>query len=99
GLADVGTARYRERPVADVVAHLESLRAKHGTRGFYLSQDAVNPKTVLKVARALVDKHGAHKTPFRWATDMRPERSLTSELCAELRAGGALSMALGVESA
>ena len=30
---------------------------------------------------------------------MRPERSLTPERCAELAAGGAIAMALGVESA
>jgi hypothetical protein len=36
---------------------------------------------------------------MKWATDMRPERSLTVERCEELAAGGALSAALGVESA
>ncbi|MEW5848842.1 MAG: radical SAM protein [Myxococcota bacterium] len=95
GLAEVGTARYRERPVDVVMEHLRELHARHGVRVFYFSQDAVNPKTVLKVARALT----AEGTPFRWATDMRPERSLKPELCDELRRGGALSMAVGVESA
>ncbi len=95
GLAETGTARYRERPAAVVVEHLQAMQAKYGLRIAYLSQDAVNPKTLLKVARALKDA-GA---PLRWSTDMRPERSLTPELVAELKAGGALSMALGVESA
>ncbi len=29
---------------------------------------------------------------------MRPEASLTAKMCADLKAGGALSMALGIES-
>ena len=95
GLAEVGTANYRERPVEHIVSHLAALQQKFGVGLFYLSQDAVNPKTVLKVARAIKEQG----LTFRWSTDMRPERSLTSELCQELRAGGALSMALGVESA
>lgn len=95
GLADVGTAKYRERPVDHVLAHLEKLHARHGVKLFYFSQDAVNPKTVLKVARAIK----AQGLPYRWSTDMRPERSLKPELCQELVEGGALSMALGVESA
>jgi len=95
GLAEVGTARYRERPVAQVIDHLAALSRRHGASLFYFSQDAVNPRTLLKVARAIAaDGHA-----WRWATDMRPERSLTRELCAELRAGGALAMAVGVESA
>jgi hypothetical protein len=36
---------------------------------------------------------------IRWGTDMRPERALTPDRCAELAAGGALSTALGIESA
>jgi len=95
GLAEVGTARYRERPVSQIVDHLDGLARAHGVNLFYLSQDAVNPKTLLQVARAI--QAGDHR--WRWATDMRPERSLTAERCAELRGGGALAMALGVESA
>lgn len=95
GLAEVGTAAYRERPVDHIMAHLTRLHELHGVNLFYLSQDAVNPKTVLKVARAIKSAG----LPYRWSTDMRPERSLKPELCAELTEGGALSMALGVESA
>jgi len=95
GLAEVGTAAYRERPVANVMNHVRALHQKHGVRLFYFSQDAVNPKTVLKVARAIKEEG----LQIQWATDMRPERSLKPELCKELRDGGALSMAMGVESA
>ncbi|MBI5495448.1 MAG: radical SAM protein [Deltaproteobacteria bacterium] len=95
GLAETGTAAYRERPVDDVVNHLEDLQRRHGTRVFYFSQDAVNPKTMLRMVQGL----RARGVTLRWSTDMRPERSLTPERCRELRDGGALSMALGVESA
>lgn len=77
------------------MTHLGALAEKHGTRVFYFSQDSVAPKTVLKLARAIRDEG----LPWRWGTDMRPERYLTPERCAELAEGGALAMALGVESA
>lgn len=95
GLAEVGTARYRERPAEVVLDHLAALQAKYGTRVFYLSQDVFSPKIALRIARGVV----ARGLAIRWGTDMRPERSLTADRCAELVAGGQLSAALGVESA
>ncbi len=94
GLAEVGTAKYRERPVDTCMKHLKELTAKHGNRFFYFSQDSVAPKTVLKLARAIRDE----RLPWRWATDMRPEKVLTPERCQELAEGGAVAMAYGVES-
>jgi anaerobic magnesium-protoporphyrin IX monomethyl ester cyclase len=94
GLAEVGTAKYRERPVEQQLEHLKGMSAKHGVRLFYFSQDSVAPKTVLKIARAIRDE----RLPWRWATDMRPEKYLTPERCQELAEGGALAMAYGVES-
>jgi hypothetical protein len=75
--------------------HLRALAEKHATRVFYFSQDSVSPKTIGKLAAAIREEG----LPWRWGTDMRPERSLTAERCADLAAGGALAMALGVESA
>jgi hypothetical protein len=95
GLAEVGTARYRERPVDVAMAHLRRIAARHGNRIFYFSQDSVSPRSLLGLSRAIRDEG----LPWRWATDMRPERSLTPEHCDELAQGGALAMALGVESA
>jgi hypothetical protein len=77
------------------VSHLSALSHKYGTRYFYLSQDSVAPKTLLKFAEALVD----HDPPLRWATDLKPERYLTQERAEVLRRGGAVACALGVESA
>jgi hypothetical protein len=95
GLAEVGTARYRERPTATVLDHLEALKKKHGTRVFYLSQDVFSPRIASAIARGI----SSRGLDIRWGTDMRPERALTLDRCMELAKGGALSTALGVESA
>jgi hypothetical protein len=95
GLAEVGTASYRERAIETVVAHLGALSEHHGTRHFYLSQDSVAPKTIVKLAGALADAG----LDLRWATDLKPERYLTAERAKTLRRGGAVACALGVESA
>jgi hypothetical protein len=95
GLAEVGTASYREREIETVVAHLAALSARHGTRHFYLSQDSVAPKTIVKLAGALADAG----LDLRWATDLKPERYLTAARAETLRRGGAVACALGVESA
>jgi hypothetical protein len=95
GLAEVGTAKYRERPAPAVLDHLQALQEKHGTRIFYFSQDVFSPRIATNIARGIA----ARGLGIRWGTDMRPERSLTPERCRELVAGGQLSAALGVESA
>jgi anaerobic magnesium-protoporphyrin IX monomethyl ester cyclase len=94
GLAEVGTASYRERGVDTIVAHLRGLAERHGTRFFYLSQDSVAPKTLVKLAQALADSG----LDLRWATDLKPEKYLTPERAEVLRRGGAVACALGVES-
>jgi hypothetical protein len=94
GLAEVGTAAYRERDVAAIAAHLRALSEKHGTRYFYLSQDSVAPKTIVKLSQAIVDAG----LEIRWATDLKPEKYLTKERAETLRKAGAVACALGVES-
>lgn len=94
GLAEVGTATYRERGVEHVVEHLAALKEKHGTHRFYFSQDSVAPKTIVKLAQAISD----HGLDVRWATDLKPEKYLTPERAGILKRGGAVACALGVES-
>ena len=94
GLAEVGTAAYREREVTGIVGQLRGLTEKYGTRHFYLSQDSVAPKTLVKLAQALIDE----KLDIRWATDLKPEKYLTPARAETLRQGGAVACALGVES-
>jgi anaerobic magnesium-protoporphyrin IX monomethyl ester cyclase len=95
GLTARGTACYRERPAARAAAQLGELARRHGCRLFYLSQDSVAPRTMLALARAL----RASGESLRWSTDLRPERFFDAQRSAELAAGGALSVSLGVESA
>jgi anaerobic magnesium-protoporphyrin IX monomethyl ester cyclase len=95
GLAEVGTASYRERDIAVVVEHLHALKLRHGTRWFYFSQDSVAPKTILKLSEAIVEAG----LDVRWATDLKPEKFMTAKRAETLRKSGAVACALGVESA
>ena len=95
GLTSKGTTRYRERPVNQVVDHLKQLSERWKCRYFYFSQDTYAPKTARKLSLAL---HAANMD-IQWSTDIRPEPDLTPDCCRDLKAGGALSMALGIESA
>jgi radical SAM family protein len=95
GLAETGTASYRERGAERTVDHLSALADKHGTRTFYLSQDSVAPKTLLKIAQE-ISRRGLD---LKWATDLKPEKYLTAERARALRDGGGIACALGVESA
>ena len=95
GLSPRGTAVYRQRPIERVVADLVELENRWSCRTFYFSQDAFAPQTAKKLSRKLQSAG----TSLRWASDMRPEPGLTPECCRELKDGGALSMALGIESA
>lgn len=94
GLAEVGTAAYRERDVTAITEHLRGLSEKYGTRHFYLSQDSVAPKTIVKLSQAIIDAN----LDIRWATDLKPEKYLTQERADTLRKAGAVACALGVES-
>ena len=94
GLAEKGTAQYRERPIETVLGHLEKLAVQHGCRLFYLSQDVMAPMTVHRLARE-VRKAGS---TWRWASDLRPEPYFTAEVCRDLAEGGALAVSLGIES-
>ncbi|MGZ3455073.1 MAG: B12-binding domain-containing radical SAM protein [Polyangiales bacterium] len=94
GLAEVGTAAYRERAVATVVSHLRALGEKHGTRHFYFSQDSVAPKTLVKLSQGIIDA----ALEIRWATDLKPEKYLTAERAEVLKKSGAIACALGIES-
>ncbi len=102
GLAECGTARYRERPVEQAAAHIRDLADRYGCRLFHFSQDSLSPKTARRLAEALksaLNPSPGEEPPVRWATDMRPEPALDAECCRVLAEGGALGVALGVESA
>jgi len=95
GLCSSGTARYRERKISDMTAHLRDLSSRHQCRNFYFSQDAFLPATARTLSLALQKE----SINIRWSSDMRPEKTLTKDCCRDLKVGGALSIALGIESA
>jgi len=95
GLSEVGTASYRERKVETCVEHLRVLSERYGTKTFYLSQDSVAPKTLVRFAEAMAEAD----LGIRWATDLKAEKYLTAERAEILRKGGAVACALGIESA
>ena len=95
GLSPRGTAVYRQRPIDRIVAHLAQIEDRWGCRTVYFSQDAFAPRTARKLSRKLQSAG----TSLRWASDMRPDPGLTPECCRDLKDGGALSMALGIETA
>jgi len=95
GLSSQGTAVYRQRPIDQIFAHLKQIENRWGCRTVYFSQDAFAPRT----ARELSQKLRSAGSSLQWATDMRPEPGLTPECCRDLKDGGALSMALGIETA
>src|SRR6185503_18641162 len=67
----------------------------YGTRWFYLSQDSVAPKTLLKIAEGIARRG----LDVKWATDLKPETYLTRARAEALKEGGGVACALGVESA
>jgi len=95
GLAEHGTARYRQRPPEIVAQQVAQLAQRYASRVFYFSQDAMSPVFAENVAEQMQRSSAA----IRWGTDMRPEAALTAERCRALAAGGMLSAALGIESA
>jgi hypothetical protein len=94
GLAEKGTAPYRERPVPQVARHLKALAEQHGCHIFHFSQDVIAPKSLQRLSSAL-RRDGPS---CRWATDLRPEPSLEPFLCRDLAKSGGLAVSLGVES-
>ncbi len=95
GLAERGTARYRERPPEQSAEHLASLAERYGAGVFYLSEDTASAAMLGRMAGALA----AARAPVRWATDIRGEPSLDARRARDLAAGGALAVSVGLESA
>lgn len=94
GLAEAGTARFRERPADRVAADVAVLAREFGCRIVYFSNDSLSPR----LASAIAARLSAQGVPVRWASDMRPEAALDEARCLGLAAGGCLAASLGIES-
>lgn len=94
GLAERGTAPYREVPPELAASHLARLSRRHGVRNVYLSCDVLSPSYALRFARALEDR----KLKVRWSSDFRIERAYDLDACRLLYRSGLRAVAFGVES-
>ncbi|MGQ9589453.1 MAG: B12-binding domain-containing radical SAM protein [Planctomycetota bacterium] len=94
GLAERGTAPYREVPPELAASHLARLSRRHGVRNVYLSCDVLSPSYALRFARALEDRG----LKMRWSSDFRIERAYDLEACRVLYRSGLRAVAFGVES-
>jgi hypothetical protein len=95
GLARQGTACYRERTPGQIMQDLSRLSTQYGTSLFYFSEDTLAPALAVKLARVFIER----KVDWQWSSDIRPEAALTAETGRLLAEGGAISLALGMESA
>ena len=94
GLAETGTAPYREIPPELAVSQLARLLRKHGVRNVYLACDVLSPSWAIRFARALIDRG----LKIRWSTDLKVEATYTPETCELLYRSGLRAAAFGVES-
>jgi len=86
--------RYRPRRMSLVIEDMKALHRQLGTRCFFLSNDAIPPKRMAALARAIRDE----ELDFLWQTETRLEKSLTPELCHLLVEGGCRRLAVGIEA-
>lgn len=94
GLADHGSAPYREVPPARAAADLTRLARRHGVRNFALACDVLHPRYALAFAEAVL----ARGLELRWHADLRLAADYTPEACARLHRSGLRAAAFGVES-
>ena len=89
------TAPYRERSPEVIAGHLETFRRSYGARNVIFADDAIHPRMLGKVARALA-RIG---TPVKIAIEIRADRPFDSEFCRLLFNGGIRQVFFGIESA
>ncbi len=94
GASRSGCHGYREMEAERAADQLADLAARHRTRNFYLSVDAMAPRFAEALARALV----ARGAPIRWSADFRIETYYSPERCRLLYQSGLRAVAFGVES-
>jgi len=95
GATKNGTMKYRERQVEKIISDMDQLSEKYHTYHFSFSVDVIAPKTLLKIANALIQKN----RQYTWHTDIKVDPAFTKENCQLIRNAGCQSVAIGLESA
>ena len=69
------TAGYRSKKIQDILADIQFLRDKYGTRHFHFTDESYPPALFRKLARGLIES----RMEIVWTTHMRFEKSLLDE--------------------
>src|SRR3989339_13959 len=94
GFNQSGKHRYREIPIEQAAADLQSMQKNFATSNFYFSCDVLSPKYALALAAELIKR----KIKIFWSTDLRIEANYTLKNCQLLYKSGLRAVAFGVES-
>lgn len=86
---------YENTTAEDLVNKIESIIAETGTTGFHFVDEAAPPKMLRALANKLIER----KVYITWWTNIRFEKTFTSELCELLAISGCIAVTGGLEVA
>jgi tRNA A37 methylthiotransferase MiaB len=86
---------YENTTAEDLVNKIESIIAETGTTGFHFVDEAAPPKMLRALANKLIER----KVYITWWTNIRFEKTFTSELCELLAKSGCIAVTGGLEVA
>lgn len=88
-------ARYETAPATQLVDRIETLVAQTGQTGFHFVDEAAPPLALRDLAIELLRRG----TAITWWTNIRFEKTFTSDLCQLLAASGCIAVSGGLEVA
>lgn len=88
-------SNYQNTTAVDLVNKIESIIAETGVTGFHFVDEAAPPK----ILRALAEELIKRKVYITWWTNIRFEKTFTTELCALLAKSGCIAVTGGLEVA
>ncbi len=86
---------YENTTAEDLVNKIESIISETGTSGFHFVDEAAPPKMLRALANKLIER----KVYITWWTNIRFEKTFTSELCELLAKSGCIAVTGGLEVA
>lgn len=86
---------YENTTADDLVNKIESIITETGTTGFHFVDEAAPPKMLKALALKLIER----KVYITWWTNIRFEKTFTSELCELLAKSGCIAVTGGLEVA
>jgi len=86
---------YQNTTADDLVNKIETIVAETGTTGFHFVDEAAPPKMLRALAEKLIER----KVYITWWTNIRFEKTFTTELCALMAQSGCIAVTGGLEVA